>query len=164
MYTEFWLGLTNLVELTATGRWELEVVLTDYNGQTYTVLYSDFSVGDSSTNYRLSVSGFNSAQSTLWDSLNGNKGEGQNNGMAFSTRDRDHDTWDRSCSNDHFGSGGWWFNGCGYTALTGTNYNDVTHSGYNGILWGVGGRPAAAILPAGWKGSWPAAEMIIRKK
>merc|ERR1712142_561935 len=86
---EFWLGLTKMAELTATGRWELEVVLTDYSGQNYTALYSDFSVGDSSTNYRLSLSGYNAARSTLPDTLN-DSGYGNDDldGMAFSTRDR----------------------------------------------------------------------------
>ena len=151
-----------MAQLTATGRWELEVVLTDYNNKSYTALYSDFSVGNSSTNYRLSVSGYNAARSTLPDTLNGNSGGGDNlNGMAFSTRDRDHDNWGYgSCSKTRGGEGGWWFNVCTITALTGTNYNDITKNEFTGIWWWTD----PAILPAGVLGSWPAAEMIIRKK
>ena len=151
-----------MAELTATGRWELQVVLTDYNGQTYTALYSDFSVGDRTTNYRLSVSGYNAARSTLPDSLieASNLSWGNLNGMAFSTKDSDHDNHGDSCSNEAGGSGGWWFNACYRALLTGKNYNDITSNNWSGIVW----YTYPAILPAGEFGSWPAAEMIIRKK
>ena len=147
-----------MAELTATGRWELEVVLTDYNNQTYTALYSDFSVGDSSTNYMLSLSGYNAARSTLADSLIviGDLDWANLNGMAFSTMDSDHDN---SCSNNH-GGAGWWFNACYRALLTGANYNNMTSNDWNGIVWPTD----PAILPAGEFGSWPAAEMIIRNK
>ena len=148
-----------MAELTATGRWELEVVLTDYSGTAYTALYSDFSVGDSSTNYRLSLSGYNAARSTLPDSLNDNY-HTRVNGMAFSTRDRDHDNFSASCSSTYFGDTGWWFNNCCRTLLTGRNYNDITKNDYAAIYW----YSNPAILPAGSQGSWPAAEMRIRKK
>jgi len=151
-----------MAELTATGRWELEVVLTDYNNQTYTALYSDFSVGDSSTNYRLSLSGYNATRSSLPDSLNGNSQNADNlNGMEFSTKDRDNDylNYGISCSGLH-GDGGWWFNTCSLTCLTGKNFNNETMNDEDGILW----ETDPAILDAGKKGSWPAAKMIIRKK
>ena len=138
---EFWLGLTKMSELTATGQWELEVKLTDYEGQAYTALYSDFSVGDSSTNYKLRVSGYNVSQSTLPDSLTTtgssesylkkNSYQTKNSylnhkDMAFSTTDRDNDMAGGSCANAYRGGGGWWFNYCGLTSLTGTNLNDKT--------------------------------------
>merc|ERR1719436_1408668 len=162
---EFWLGLTKMAELTATGQWELEVVLTAYNGTTYTALYSDFSVGDSSTNYRLSLSGYDAVRSSLQDSLiafNGDSNTSYNlNGMAFSTKDRDHDNRSGgSCSKIFAAGGGWWFNNCKMAGLTGKNYNDITIGVWNGIVW----YTSPAILPAGIAGSWPAAEMIIRKK
>ena len=150
-----------MAELTATGRWELEVVLTDYTGAIYTALYSNFSVGDSSTNYRLSVSGFNAVRSNLTDSLieASNLSWANLNGMAFSTKDSDHDNADNSCSNGH-GGAGWWFNACYRALLTGTNYNDMASNDWSGIVWPTD----PTILPAGEFGSWPAAEMIIREK
>jgi len=160
---EFWLGLTKMAELTATGRWELQVLLTDYSGQTYTALYSDFSVGDSSTSYRLSLSGYNAARSTLPDSLieASNLDWANLNGMAFSTMDNDHDNDRYSCSIDQGGGGGgWWFNACYRALLTGKNYNDKTIDSWSGIVW----YTSPPILPAGGWGTWPAAEMIIRKK
>ena len=169
------MGLTKVSELTATGQWELEVKLTDYEGQAYTALYSDFSAGDSSTNYKLRVSGYNVSQSTLPDSLTTtgssesylkkNSYQTKNSylnhkDMAFSTTDRDNDMAGGSCANAYRGGGGWWFNYCGLTSLTGTNLNDKTKDDYSGIYWNA----YPPILPAGRFASWPAAEMKIRKK
>ena len=41
------------------------------------------------------------------------------NGMPFSTYDRDNDKYlFFACSTSHYGGSGWWFNRCGFTCPT----------------------------------------------
>ena len=66
---ELWLGLDQLHALTSLGTWRLDVVIWDWNDQTYTARYNEFSVGSESTNYTLTIGSFDSAASTLGDSM-----------------------------------------------------------------------------------------------
>ena len=64
--------------------------------------YTTFSVSDSSTDYKLQLSGHSGS---VGDSLHGC------NGMKFSTFDRDNDVFNGNCANGK--QGGWWFSNCG---------------------------------------------------
>jgi len=148
---EFWLGLRKMYQLTRTGTWELLVTLQDYDGKTYTASYSNFRVADRSDKYRLTVSNFNADQSTLEDKLS------YHDSFQFSTKDQDNDESSGSCSTDLGGGGGWWYNDCDYVGLTGINYFDQTKNDGNGIQWDNN------ILPIPYYGSWPVAQMEIRR-
>ncbi len=63
--------------------------------------YGDFSVGDESTDFQLTVDGFESSSSSVGDSLSSHSGK------KFSTRDLDLDEdGDRNCA-EEMQSAGW---------------------------------------------------------
>ena len=119
----FWLGLEAMHHLSQLpGGLELKVELVDIEsrGRYHQATYSHFSVGNESSNYALSVSGYNES-SSLFDYF------GYINGFPFSTADRDNDGINdfpqglppelleqlgpdgfiRSCAKEL--GGGWWY-------------------------------------------------------
>ena len=70
---EFWLGLDKIHQLTASS---------DGQQNTLRFAYSTFQVADSTTNYRLSVSGYSGDATDSFSS---------HTGRMFSTKDRDND-------------------------------------------------------------------------
>ncbi|XP_039254554.1 fibrinogen C domain-containing protein 1-like [Styela clava] len=109
---EFWLGLDDVVTLLSSGEFEFRVDISDWEGNSAYALYSKFSMGGTSSNYQLTVSGYSG---TAGDSLS------HHSGMAFSTKDRDNDTDDDgNCAKDL--KGGWWFTGCNLSHLNGVYY------------------------------------------
>ena len=78
---EFWLGLEKIHHLTSTLT-ELRVDITDFYENSGYAHYTNFSIGDSASQYILSVSGYSG---TAGDSLEGH------DGYWFSTRDQDND-------------------------------------------------------------------------
>lgn len=52
------LGNRRINKLTAQGKYELRIDISDFNGKKAHAKYSTFSVGDASTNYRLTVAGY----------------------------------------------------------------------------------------------------------
>ena len=59
----FWLGNDKLSALTSQGQYELRIDFVSKSGQHHYAKYSSFSVGNEGTNYRLSVSGYDSSSS-----------------------------------------------------------------------------------------------------
>ena len=123
---EFWLGLDKINRLTQKGFNSLQVELGDFDGNTRYAQYTTFSVGDSTTEYTLTVGGYSG---TAGDSLN------WPNGMKFTTRDNDNDDW--SSGNCAFKwHGGWWYNNCFDSHLNGLYHHKPVLSSNNGIIWG----------------------------
>ncbi|XP_056016835.1 ryncolin-1-like [Ostrea edulis] len=104
----YWIGNDALYLLTKSGNQILRVDLQKFNGQKAYAKYSRFSVGDESSQYRLSVSGYSG---TAGDSLLYHKG------MKFSTKDQDNDKNRGSCARYH--KGAWWYNTCFHSNLNG---------------------------------------------
>ena len=133
--TEFWLGLEKIHRLIASAPiTQLRVDLQDFEGNASFAKYTSFSVGDSLSQYRLSVSGYNG---TAGNSLFGDRVALDHNGQRFSTKDRDYDLWfHNSCADRH--RGGWWFHQCMTANLNGLYYNG-TYTGSasypDGIVW-----------------------------
>ena len=132
--TEFWLGLEKIHRLIASAPiTQLRVDLQDFEGNSSFAKYTSFSVGDSLSDYTLSVSGYNG---TAGNSLLGDSIFFDHNGQRFSTRDRDNDAWVHSCVHRH--RGGWWFHACMTANLNGIYYNG-TYTGHpsfpDGIVW-----------------------------
>ena len=84
---EHWLGLKTINCLTgARPVAQLRVDMSDFEGHYKNAQYRYFSVGDSTTNYKLRVGGYMAGPpAAAGDSLN------YHNGMQFTTRDRDND-------------------------------------------------------------------------
>eukprot|EP00092_Neocalanus_flemingeri_P045309 GFUD01050552.1.p1 GENE.GFUD01050552.1~~GFUD01050552.1.p1 ORF type:complete len:232 (-),score=90.95 GFUD01050552.1:101-775(-) len=112
---EFWLGLDELARLTKDGKWEMQVDLVDYAGNTYRGVYHKFRVG-AGPRYELEVGEYDSSKSTM-----GNDVFSYHNKMAFSTKDVDQDTWPNDCSNNYGGQGGWWYKSCSNININGEN-------------------------------------------
>ena len=147
---ELWLGLDEISALTSTGTWRLDVVMGDWDGQTYTANYNKFSVGLEATGYRLTIGSFNaSGASTLGDSM------AHDNGMKFSTKDVDNDLRSSlSCSSVR-GYGGWWFAGCGMSSPNGKNDQNAK---WAGIAWKFGGNRGNS-----WK-SWKSSKFVMTQQ
>ena len=126
---EHWLGLINMHRLTASAPQELRVDLEDFNRNTRYARYSTFTVGSTSTKYRLLVSGYSG---TAGDGL------GYHSGSRFSTIDRDNDARFGSNCALQYSSGPWWYNNCYYVSLNGKYYH--VHTSATGVIrWYVPG-------------------------
>ncbi len=122
---EFWLGLKNIHRLTGDEiNNVLRVDLKVFYGSPRYAEYDVFNVGDKNSAYILTVGGYN-----------GNAGDSlaSNNGMKFSTYNRDNDRiyWS-SCASTR--RGGWWYNNCGRTNLNGYYYSYCTSTS-RGMKW-----------------------------
>ncbi|XP_061179426.1 fibrinogen-like protein 1 [Saccostrea echinata] len=128
--SEFWLGNKYIHQLTANGHTILRIELEDHGGNTRYAEYSSFTVEDASDNYRIQVSGYS-----------GNAGDSFagtcsicNNGMPFSTYDRENDNHSTlNCAK--WGKGGWWHNACHKTNLNGLYGNNGYGQGVNWENW-----------------------------
>ena len=103
--TEFWYGLENINFLTKNGSWEMRV---DYqiNEETWSYLhYNNFSVGNASEEYPLTVGGFTGVGSDWF-----NYESEPLNEMKFTTPDNDNDKWSKNCAVRY--KSGWWYNKC----------------------------------------------------
>ncbi|KAK2141706.1 hypothetical protein LSH36_1054g00004 [Paralvinella palmiformis] len=122
---EFWAGNDLIHDLTTDGRnYSLRVDLESYDGEAIFAIYSSFSVGPESDNYRLHVGGYSSA-STAKDSLS------THNNMMFSTKTRDNDIYSNNCAAKFDAC--WWFYKCHSSLLTGTYGKNLKFA--QGITW-----------------------------
>ncbi|XP_078671180.1 microfibril-associated glycoprotein 4-like [Branchiostoma floridae x Branchiostoma belcheri] len=125
---EYWLGNENIHLLTNQKNYTLRVDLQDWGGQTRCATYSSFRVSGESDQYRLRISGYSG---TAGDSMR------YNNGMMFSTVDRDNDAINNYHCSQRNGQGGWWFRGCGYSFLNGRYLGNCGSScpAAKGVVW-----------------------------
>ena len=128
---EFWLGLEKIHRLTASAsRTALRIDLKDFWLESGFAKFNDFAVGDSASEYKLSVSGFSG----------GNAGDSltlKHDAMKFSTKDKDNDQLlDEglpSCSTMF--TGGWWFWRCYNSNLNGMYNPPYDKDGMKGMHW-----------------------------
>ena len=119
--TEFWYGLENIHFLTKNGQWEMRV---DYqiNDKTWSYLhYNQFSVGNASEEYPLTVGGFTGV-GLEWFS--------HHTGMKFSTSDNDNDNSGSNCAASF--NSGWWYNNCQTINI---NNRPPYHGTYGSVLF-----------------------------
>ncbi|MED6272830.1 hypothetical protein CHARACLAT_000770 [Characodon lateralis] len=120
---EYWLGLTNLYNLSWRKKSELLVVMEDFAGSKVYARYFWFSVGPESLGYPLRVSGF--TDGGAGDSLS------HHNGQKFSTFDKDQDSHSVNCARLFMGA--FWYNNCHHT-----NPNGVYRWGADNTINAVG--------------------------
>ncbi|KAL9967648.1 hypothetical protein ACROYT_G025925 [Oculina patagonica] len=120
---EFWLGNDKIHRLTASRPSSLRVELEDWNGGKAYAKYGTFNIGDEQAQYRLEVGSYSG---TAGDSL------AYHNNMAFSTKDRDNDRWNKHCAATH-NKGAWWYDNCHYSNLNGQYLGD--NNDWRGVGW-----------------------------
>ena len=90
----------------------------------YYATYTDFTVGDAASGYKLGLS-TSSYSGTAGESLS------YNNGRRFTTYDKDQDTSSSNCARDSR-KGGFWYSGCGWVNLNGIWGSTEA---YKGMIW-----------------------------
>ncbi|XP_019639644.1 PREDICTED: fibrinogen-like protein 1 [Branchiostoma belcheri] len=136
---EYWLGLKNVHSLTTQKQNELYVYLEDWETNSRFARYSTFSVGNTSSKYTATISGYSG---TATDSLDSSTDDGRHsiNNRQFSTTDQDNDGISTDCAGQ-YGQGGWWYTpSCGYAMLngqylTGCSVPSASCSSADGIVW-----------------------------
>ena len=127
---EYWLGLKKIGCLTKVPvKTKLRIDLADFAGNSKFACYDYFHVGTPSTNYRLTIGGYqNWGIGAAGDSMTGSHSL---NGMQFSTHDRDNDKTSSNCAVS--GRGGWWYNSCHHSNLNGLYLDGQSNSA--GVTW-----------------------------
>ena len=97
-----WAGLDKVHAMTTAYPTELYVFMESFEGESAYAQYSNFSVDDASTGYRMKVSGYNG---TAGDAME------YHNNHQFTTYDRDQDTRSGTNCAVKF-HGAWWYNRC----------------------------------------------------
>ena len=128
MKGENWLCLKKISCLVSVAVTKLRVDLIDFAGHSKFACYDQFHVGTPSTNYRLTIGGYqNWGIGAAGDSLTSHN----LNGMPFTTHDADNDKWSGNCAVRHRGV--WWYNSCTYSNLNGLYLNG--QSDHRGVAW-----------------------------
>ncbi|KAM4716451.1 angiopoietin-related protein 6 [Anableps anableps] len=123
---EYWLGLEHLYWLTQQAKYKLRVVLEDWQGREVFAEYDSFHLEPEIDWYRLRLGQYhgNAGDSLSW-----------HNNKAFTTLDRDKDSYPGNCA--HFQKGGWWYHMCAHSNLNGVWYRGGHYrSRYqDGVYW-----------------------------
>ncbi|KAL9702986.1 hypothetical protein quinque_006504 [Culex quinquefasciatus] len=117
---EFWLGLSKIHELTYSRRYELHVLLEDWEGIRAVARYDNFLVAGPEEKYMLRSLG----------TFSGNAGDSLSEfhlGMKFSTFDADNDISTSNCASSWFGA--WWYRNCHQSNLNGRYMQGFNHTG-----------------------------------
>ena len=106
----FWLGNDLISQLSLTGNYKLRFDLQKFGtNDWYWAEYTTFTVLGEASNYTLQVGGYSS--NTSYDALD------YNNGMMFTTYDRDNDLRSGSnCAQEN--QGGFWYHSCAVCSVT----------------------------------------------
>ena len=120
---EHWLGLSKIYRITQKRSNTLRVDLEDFDRNTSYAKYSTFNIGNSSTHYTLTASGYSG---TAGDCISGHSTK------KFSTKDRNND---HNCASAY--KGAWWYHACHCANLNGL-YLSGPHGSYaDGINWAL---------------------------
>ncbi|XP_038111728.1 ficolin-1 [Culex quinquefasciatus] len=127
MFGEFWLGLKQIHELTYSMRYELHVIVEDWDGIRAVAKYSDFLVAGPKEKYLLRSLG----------AFSGSAGDSLTEihlGKNFTTFDQKNDPSAVNCAVERYGA--WWYRQCSH-ADNGSALNGRHMQGTNitGIAW-----------------------------
>ncbi|KAL5010295.1 hypothetical protein ScPMuIL_012600 [Solemya velum] len=101
---DHWLGLNNIHRLTSAPS-EIQITVSDYDGNVWYIAFQNFTVSDESDNFRLQFSPQSKDSNfTYEDEFI------YHNNLPFSTYDRDNDRMASSCAKSR--GGGWWYLNC----------------------------------------------------
>ena len=130
----FWLGLEDIHYLTTSCTMSLQIDVVPFNIPAVSIPYTQFQVGDATSDYLLTVTSDTPGHESLYNSFT------RSSGMRFTTYDRDNDQGAVvNCAVDY--KAGWWFNNCyklnlngvygGASEITGINIRVLYLSGGN---------------------------------
>ena len=125
----YWMGLEEIHQLTTTHDVSLFIDIETFEGEPFTMKLQTFSVSDAESNYAWNYSGFSQSS----DRVERNVFPVENNGLMFTTRDRDNDNMESNNCAASTHRGGWWYQNCGWINLNGYYRGDVTPT-YAGIF------------------------------
>ncbi|XP_034108166.2 angiopoietin-related protein 7-like [Drosophila albomicans] len=127
---DFFLGLEKIHRLTYSTRYQLRIRVEYFNGIIRHAGYDNFKIDGNETDYTLSslgkFSGDNDGHPWGGDNLR------HQEGMKFSTFDRDNDRWENECAKSH--KAGWWHNRCTVSNLNGL-YSVIDGNKYTQMYW-----------------------------
>ena len=116
------MGLEEIHQLTTTHDVNLYMNIETFEGEPFTLKLERFYLGDSASNYTINFSGYSQSSDRVTQPLI----HINNNGLMFTTRDRDNDNLiGRNCASDTF-RGGWWYRACTSINPNGNYEGDVT--------------------------------------
>ena len=105
---EFWLGNEKIHCLTfATCCAELRIDMGDNTGRKAHAIYDYFAIESERTKYKIHLG---ACTGTAGDGMRVCGSTHNNDGMPFSTPDRDNDNYSEHCASTY--SAGWWYDGC----------------------------------------------------
>ena len=125
---EFWLGLSKIHLLTSRGSWKLRVDLEDFDDDHAYAEYDYFQVGNRNSFYRLAIRDYSG---TAGDAMTITDFE--LNGLAFTTKDQDHDQYPYENKAIRYKSG-WWHRTWAMSNVNGLYLGEGSDH-YTGIYW-----------------------------
>eukprot|EP00794_Sanderia_malayensis_P015052 gene15052-16605_t len=120
---EFWLGNDKIHRLTKQKNTMIRFDLEDTQGNKAFEEYSSFSIDNEASKYKVHVAGYNGTAGNSFHV----------DGLKFSTKDEDNDSYDGSCAIAYYGA--WWYGSCHSSNLNGKYLNGNHRSYGNGINW-----------------------------
>ncbi|XP_052895806.1 fibrinogen-like protein 1 [Anopheles moucheti] len=119
---DYWLGLDRIHNITASGEYELMILLEDFEKNVTYAHYANFAIGSGNDLYPI----------TKLDGFSGTAGDSLRSlvGVLFSAYDIDVDNSDGNCAATNRGA--WWFTDCG-----GCNLNGIYLKGQSGSTTGM---------------------------
>ncbi|XP_066304201.1 uncharacterized protein [Branchiostoma lanceolatum] len=131
-HAEYWLGNDNIYDLVGgQTTYKLRIDIEDWNGEKRFAEYGEFKISGPEDNYRLHLAEYSG---TAGDGML-NSRKVSNNGLQFSTKDRDNDPNAISNCAKQF-KGAWWYSNCGSSNLNGKYYAEEPKTiVHGGIFW-----------------------------
>ncbi|XP_061186939.1 fibrinogen-like protein 1 [Saccostrea echinata] len=120
--SDFWIGNDVIHMLTKNGYNYMRVEMLKTDNEPLEAEYSHFLVGDESTEYNLTVSGFTGLYDCMTNKIDK---RADANGLKFSTIDVENDPWKNGICAYHCKSG-WWFHSCTCGNVNGLFGNEKT--------------------------------------
>ena len=130
---EFWLGLKKIHRLTQDSTdHTLRVDMEDFDTEKRSAEYDTFNVGDTISEYTLTIGGHSGIASDCMNSV----GNNDLNGRRFTTLDNDNDLSGVNCAVFHRGA--WWYNACHRSNLNGFYFGGEYEPGDNDVNYADG--------------------------
>ncbi|XP_052898106.1 angiopoietin-1-like [Anopheles moucheti] len=123
---DYWLGLDRIHNITASGEYELMILLEDFEKNVTYAHYANFAIGSGNDFYPI----------TKLDGYSGTAGDSLRSlvGVLFSAYDIDVDNSDGNCA--VLNRGAWWYDNCGESNLNGFYLKGQSGS-TTGMYWGT---------------------------